>query len=141
MKAAILTIGDEVLIGQVINTNASFISKQLFTIGIPVERVITIPDAERDIINETRNTLASYPIVIATGGLGPTHDDITKKCLAKLFNTKLNLHESTLRKIKASFRRRKIPFSNNNIAQAMMPAGAEIFENKVGSAPGIRVIR
>ncbi|HEY3251700.1 MAG TPA: competence/damage-inducible protein A [Ignavibacteria bacterium] len=137
MKAAILTIGDEVLIGQVINTNASYISRQLFSIGIPVERVVTIPDTEKDIISEFRKAFSAYDIVIATGGLGPTHDDITIKCIAIFFKMDLILHKPTLNKIKKSFRRRKLVFPENNIAQAMMPSSAEIFENKAGSAPGI----
>ena len=139
MKAAILTVGDEVLIGQVVNTNASFLSKALFEIGIPVERVITIPDTEKDIIREFSNAIELYDLVISSGGLGPTHDDITVKCLAKVFGKKLVFHQQTYDRIKSIFERRKFPVPGNIKQQAMMPEGAVLFENKMGTAPGILV--
>jgi len=137
MKAAILTVGDEILIGQVINTNASFISKALFAAGITVERVITVPDTEKDIIPEFSKAISLYDAVISSGGLGPTHDDITIKCIAKVFGKKLVHHKPTYERIKNIFERRKMPLPANIGLQAMMPEGALMLDNKTGTAPGI----
>ena len=139
MDAAILTIGDEVLIGQVVNTNAGFISKELFSIGIPVRRIITVPDTGKDIINELGNLFKTNDIVISTGGLGPTHDDITVKCIAKYFKKKLVFHKPTNIRIKKIFKRRNLPYPKNIIEQSIMPVGAQILENASGTAPGILV--
>lgn len=137
MKAAILTVGDEVLIGQVINTNAAFLSKALFALGIPVERVITIPDTEKDISAEISKAMSVYDVVVSSGGLGPTHDDITVKCIAKVFKKKLVLHKPTLGRIKKIFERRNLPAPANINHQAMMPRDAVMLDNRTGTAPGI----
>jgi len=141
LKATILTVGDEVLIGQVVNTNAAFLSKTLFSIGIPVERVITIPDTEKDITREISKAISEYDVVISSGGLGPTHDDITVKCIAKVFKKKLVHHQQTFERIKNIFERRKLQLPANIKHQAMMPEGALLFENKTGTAPGILILK
>ncbi len=139
MNAVIITIGDEILIGQVVNTNASYLSTQLFSIGIPVERVVTIADTTDDILNEFKNSLKAFNIVIVTGGLGPTHDDITKQCLAKFFNSRLVIHKESLKKIKHIFKRRRIPMPAVNLEQALIPDIAKVVPNPIGTAPGVLV--
>ncbi|RPI18293.1 MAG: competence/damage-inducible protein A [Ignavibacteriae bacterium] len=137
MKAVIISIGDELVIGQVINTNASFLSKSLFSIGVSVDRVVTVPDDESTIIKEIHSAFKTSDVVVVTGGLGPTHDDITIHCLAKFFKSRLVLNHDVLRNVKSLYRRRKIKMPETNIRQAMLPEAAEILRNKVGTAPGL----
>ena len=139
MKAIVITIGDEILIGQIINSNASWLSSELFLQGIHVERHITVPDTESEIIKEFRNAYRKYDIIIVTGGLGPTHDDITKQCISKFFKSPLVLDKKVLRDVKSIFRRRKIPMAENNISQAMLPRISTPLTNKAGTAPGILI--
>lgn len=139
MKAALITIGDEILIGQVVNTNASYLSEKLYSVGIPVVRVVTVSDEEKDIIAEFKTSSKSCSLIIVTGGLGPTHDDITKHCIAKFFRSKLVLHEESLERIKRIFRRRKMQMPGINVEQAMVPDIAKIVANPIGTAPGIHI--
>ena len=141
MNASILSIGDEILIGQVINTNSAFISKELFSAGIPVTRVITVPDTEKDILKGIDDAFKSARIVVSTGGLGPTHDDITVKCIAKYFKKKLVFHEPTYNSIKLLFEKRRLHMPANIIEQSLMPRGALILANSRGTAPGILIKR
>ena len=138
MQAEILSIGDELLIGQVINTNAAEISKQLNAIGIAVSRVTTIGDDEKEILNAMKEAWKKNDIVIATGGLGPTHDDISKNVVAKFFKKKLILDKKTLANVRARFRSfgiKKMP--EVNIGQAMIPQGFYVLRNDRGTAPGL----
>src|SRR4030095_9640415 len=139
MKAVILTIGDEILIGQVVNSNAAYLGRELFSLGIPAEKTITVPDNEKEIINTLKASFRNYDIVIATGGLGPTHDDITKKCIAKFFKKKFILDTEVLKHVKEIFERRKIPMPPVNIAEALVTEGSVVLENKQGTAPGILI--
>ncbi len=138
MQAEILSIGDELLIGQVINSNASFISKQLNALGIEVSKVTTIGDDEKEILLAMKDAWKKNDIVIATGGLGPTHDDISKNVVAKFFKKKLFLDKKTLAHVEARFRSfgiKKMPVAN--IGQAMIPQGFKVLRNDVGTAPGL----
>ena len=138
MQAEILSIGDELLIGQVINTNASEISKQLNAIGIAVSHVTTIGDDEKEILNAIKTAWKKNDVVIATGGLGPTHDDISKHVVAKFFKKKLILDKKTLAHVRARFRSfgiMKMP--EVNIGQAMIPQGFKALRNDRGTAPGL----
>lgn len=139
MRASIITIGDEILIGQVLNSNAAYLSAKLHSIGIRVNRMVTVPDSEAAILHEFRSSFSNFDIVIATGGLGPTHDDITTKCIAKFFRTRLILNKAVLGRIRELFSRRKIPMPEVNIQQAMVPKISKAFPNKVGTAPGILI--
>jgi nicotinamide-nucleotide amidase len=140
MNAAVISIGDELLIGQIANTNASWISEKLTGLGITVERIVTVPDSERDIISEFRKVFAEYDLLIVTGGLGPTHDDITKKCIAKFFKSKLVLNRKVLKYVESIFKRRKIVMPLSNLEQAMIPKTAEALPN-LGTAPGLYIKR
>jgi nicotinamide-nucleotide amidase len=134
IRSVILTIGDEILIGQVINTNASYLGKGLFSLGFPVAHMVALPDNEKEILKEFKKAWKEYDIVIVTGGLGPTHDDITKKCVAKFFKLKFVLNEKVLESVKAIFARRNAAMPAVNIGQALVPEGAIALENKRGTA-------
>jgi nicotinamide-nucleotide amidase len=139
MRSVILSIGDEVLIGQVVNTNASYLGRELFSLGIPASKVITLPDDEKMIMQEFKNAWRGSDVVIVTGGLGPTHDDITKSCVTKFFKRKSVLDEKLLKHVKGFFKRRKIPMPDMNIEQAIVPERSVVLENKKGTAPGILI--
>src|SRR5437899_12889508 len=124
MRAVILTIGDEILIGQVINTNSAFLGKKLFEAGVLAEKVISVPDDEKEILKEFRLAYKNYDIVAVTGGLGPTHDDITKKCIAKFFKSSLVADKKILHHIKQLFARRNVTLTEANINQAMIPSAS-----------------
>jgi nicotinamide-nucleotide amidase len=136
-RSAIITIGDEILVGQVVNTNASYLGKELFSLGLPVERIISVPDRENEIIKEFRSAWKKYDVIIVTGGLGPTHDDITKKCVAKFFKSDFMLDTTILKSVKQMFARRNIPMPPVNIGQALIPECAIAVPNKTGTAPGL----
>ena len=89
ISAKIITIGDEILIGQIIDTNSTFISKQLISIGVEVREILTISDNKEDILNAFTDSVNKFDIIITTGGLGPTNDDITKEVFCEFFNDKL----------------------------------------------------
>ncbi len=137
MKAQLISIGNELLIGDTINTNASWMGQFLNELGIEVTRVHTISD-EKDLIKITvQKSMEESDLVITTGGLGPTHDDITKTCIAELFNAKLVKDESVDNYVRDLFKSRNIPFSESNSWQAMVPGNCEVLFNKAGTAPGM----
>ena len=141
LLSKIITIGDEILIGQVINTNASFISEKLFSIGIPVKKVITIEDTEEALLNELDDSIKNYDVTIITGGLGPTHDDVTKPTLIKYFNDELISDEKVLEHVKNIFKRRNLNMPPVNYGQAMVPKNSKVIFNESGTAPGIWIER
>ena len=137
MKAQIISIGNELLIGDTVNTNASWLGQFLHELGIEVTRVHTISD-DHDLIKFTiQQSMDESDLVITTGGLGPTHDDITKTTIAELFGAKLVQDDSVLNYVKELFRSRNIPFSESNAWQAMVPDNCEVLFNKAGTAPGM----
>lgn len=137
MLAHIISIGNELLIGDTINTNASWIGKSLLTCGIETEKVITIGDSDELIKKALGESLVRADVTIITGGLGPTHDDITKKSLADFFNVGYVTHHETLEFIKDMFAKRGIPFSESNNGQAEVPENCRVLLNKSGTAPGM----
>lgn len=137
MKVEILTIGDEILMGQIVNTNAAFIAEKVTELGFDVDWITVVGDNEKRLFNAIELAEGRADIVIATGGLGPTHDDITKKVFASYFNSRLILDEATLIKIKERFRRRRIQMAKINNEQALVPDNATIIENNAGTAPGL----
>ena len=106
MNAHIITIGDEILIGQTLNTNAAFIGKELVENNINVTKTSVIGDIESEILNEFKTTLEANDVVIVTGGLGPTHDDVTRKCVVNFFNTELIKSDEVLEDINSLFKKR-----------------------------------
>jgi nicotinamide-nucleotide amidase len=137
MKAIIINIGDELLIGQTINTNAAWMGQYLNSFGIEVESSLCISDKGPVIYSEIDNALKKADVVVVTGGLGPTKDDITKHTLCELFQTELVMHEPSYLRVKAFFESRGLPFLKVNEQQALVPASCTVLENMVGTANGM----
>ncbi len=138
MRAEIITIGDELLIGQVVNTNAAFLGRELSSLGIPMVRETTVGDDLKSILSAFRSAWRASDVVIVTGGLGPTHDDISKAAVAKFFRAKMALDTPTLKAVRERFARlgyEKMP--EVNIGQAMVPNGFRVLRNEWGTAPGL----
>ncbi len=139
MRAEILSIGDELLIGHVVNTNASFIAQQLDEIGIAVQRIITLGDDGGQMTQQLNESLCEADIVITTGGLGPTHDDITKKVIADFLGKPLVFNQEAFDRCQKRFARRGIAMPKSNTSQAEIIEGAHIIHNTRGTAPGMIV--
>ncbi len=137
MKASIINIGDELLIGQVVNTNASWMAEQLNLADINVEQIIVAADTEQSITNNIIRCTKETDIIIISGGLGPTKDDITKSTLCKFFNDTLIDHEPTRLHVKEYFKTRNLPMLDVNRGQSMVPSRCKVLLNPVGSAPGM----
>jgi nicotinamide-nucleotide amidase len=137
MIAEIISIGDELLIGQVINTNASWMAQQLQEIGIPVKQVSAIADDAEDIRKALDLAFSRADVILLTGGLGPTRDDITKHTLCKYFNTHLVFHEPSFENILRLFGARGVTVSAVNRRQAEVPANCTPLLNIHGTAPGM----
>jgi len=137
MNAYIISIGDELLIGQTINTNASFIGNALSEININVTTIVTVGDDESAIINAFESASEQSDLIIVTGGLGPTHDDVTRTCLVKFFNTELVENEEILGDINSLFEKRNREVTEVNKAQALVPEISEPIRNQHGTAPGM----
>ncbi|MGM0588640.1 MAG: competence/damage-inducible protein A [Bacteroidota bacterium] len=137
MKATIISIGDELLIGDTVNTNASWMAQKLTEWGINVGLISTIGDNLEQMKNLIQTGLQKYDLVLTTGGLGPTHDDVTKQAICELLDRELVEHTPTLEYVQSFFKRRGIPFTQSNYGQAMIPEGAEVLQNNMGTAPGL----
>jgi nicotinamide-nucleotide amidase len=137
MTAKIISIGDELLIGQVTKTNATWIAEQLNQIGIKVDEMLVISDSSKDIEESVKSAISKHDLVITTGGLGPTKDDITKQCLACIFDAKLVLNETVLANNIAYFKLRGYELTDINRKQAEVPDCCEAIENTCGTAPGM----
>lgn len=138
MKSAVITIGDELLIGQIINTNQAFIAGRLNSIGVSVERMLTVGDALEAILQVFRECWSSYEIVVVTGGLGPTHDDITKKAVCTFFHSGLVSRQDLRESIQRLLSKRGTRWGPTAEEQTMFPEKAEVIPNPVGTAAGIR---
>ncbi len=137
MKAEILTIGDEILIGQIVNTNSVWIAQQLNLMGITVTHMASVSDEQQAIVNAFDAALIRADVVFITGGLGPTKDDITKKVMASYFNTELVLDEEVLKDVSSFFIKRGREVGELNRMQALVPNGCTVIRNPNGTAPGM----
>lgn len=137
MQCRILSIGNELLIGDTVNTNASWLGDVLTEAGIDVTHIYTIGDDLDTMKGVLSEALSSTDLIITTGGLGPTHDDITKRAVTELFDCELVLEDSVLEFIKKVFKKRNIPFSTSNYHQAEVPDCCEVLFNTQGTAPGM----
>ncbi len=137
MIAEIIAIGDEILIGQITDTNSSFIASRLNNQGIEVHNISAISDSRKSINEAVAKAMERSDITIITGGLGPTNDDITKKCLTEFFNTELVFDKNVFSHIKTLFKGRNIRVNKQNISQAMVPVNCNILTNTMGTAPGL----
>ncbi len=137
MKTEIISIGDELLIGQTINTNASWMGQELAKIGIKNNRTTTISDTEEEIQIALQRAEEYADLILITGGLGPTKDDITKIVLCDYFDTVLELNQEVLADIQAYFKLRNKPFLASNNQQAMLPKKCKVLRNAMGTASGM----
>jgi nicotinamide-nucleotide amidase len=138
MKAAIITIGDEILIGQIIDTNSSYIAKALDKIGIATNEMLSISDDKNHILKTLHEVQDKYDVVIITGGLGPTKDDITKKTFCNYFDDVLIQNDAVLVQVKSIIEGiYKKPITQLNIDQAKVPSKSKILFNISGTAPGM----
>lgn len=139
IRAEILTIGTELLLGQTIDTNSAYIGETLAAAGIEVYWKSTVGDHEIRIREALRAALARSEIVIATGGLGPTEDDLTCRAIAAELGRKLHLDQTVLESIHRRFTERRLAMPRNNERQAMIPEGATVIPNLHGTAPGLAI--
>ncbi len=139
MKAEILCVGTEILLGDIINTNAANIAKELANIGINVYYQTVVGDNDGRLKEALDIAFSRADLVITTGGLGPTYDDLTKETVANYFNREMYTDEESLQSMKEFFVRINKPMTKNNEKQAQMPKGAVVFQNKRGTAPGLAV--
>ncbi|TYA54814.1 competence/damage-inducible protein A [Formosa maritima] len=138
MQAEIITIGDEILIGQVVDTNSTYISKALNNIGVSVYQITSIQDEKSHILKALKEAEENADIIIITGGLGPTKDDITKKTITEYFNDTLIQSDAVLKNIQHIWDTYiKQPLAQVNIDQALVPTKAQVLMNVNGSAPGM----
>ncbi|WP_421807755.1 competence/damage-inducible protein A [Flagellimonas sp.] len=138
MQAEIITIGDEILIGQIVDSNSAFIAKELNKIGVSVYQITSIQDDSEHILKSLQEAGERSSVVIITGGLGPTKDDVTKHTLCEFFEDKLVRDESVLNHIEELFRKYiSTPISDLNREQAMVPTKATVLHNSYGTAPGL----
>lgn len=137
MRSALITIGDEILIGQVTDTNVVWIAQQLNNLGVQVGEMVTVSDAAEHITTTLDRMIGNYDLLIMTGGLGPTRDDITKQTLAEYFDSKMVTHPEVLEQITAFFRERGRSMIESNLLQADVPEACRVLMNLHGTAPGM----
>jgi nicotinamide-nucleotide amidase len=137
MKAAIITIGDELLIGQTIDTNSAWIGSELSKSGFDIYRITSVHDRREDIIYALNEAKGKADVVVITGGLGPTSDDITKQTLCQYFNTRLVTNLEVLGMIEEMMRHRNYAINENNRRQAEVPESCTVLKNGMGTAPGM----
>jgi nicotinamide-nucleotide amidase len=138
MDAQILSVGTELTIGQAIDTNAAWLAQQLAVLGIHCTKHVTVPDDRAAIAEAIGLASSAAGVVIVTGGLGPTADDLTRHALADVLGTQLRLHQPSLDQIAAFFAERRRAIPDGNRIQAMIPKSAEPIPNTCGTAPGMR---
>jgi nicotinamide-nucleotide amidase len=137
INAAIITIGDEILIGQITDTNSAWLGQELGKAGIRVNYRVSVGDNESHILNALDTASHYADIIITTGGLGPTKDDKTKQAFCKYFNTELVINSEVLEWVTQIFKMRNLPLLDTNKFQAMVPANCEVLFNRSGTAPGM----
>ncbi|MDI6851230.1 MAG: CinA family nicotinamide mononucleotide deamidase-related protein [bacterium] len=139
MKAVIINIGSELLRGVVANLNLQELSKILFIKGITVKKNTVLPDDKDIIVREIENYIGEIDLLIVTGGLGPTHDDVTKEAIAKALNIGLTFSESLYHSLKEKFKKYNIPETESLKKYAIIPSDSEILDNPRGIAPGLKL--
>ncbi len=137
MKATIITIGDEIVIGQITDTNSQYIASSLEAIGVNVEYILSVKDREEQIKSAVTKAMVDSQLVICTGGLGPTKDDITKGVFCSLFNCKLKKDEPSYNHVKQWVEKKGIEFNELNQQQAYLPEACTPIYNRCGTAPGM----
>ena len=141
MLCEILSVGTELLMGQIANTDAQFLARRLSAIGITMHRTVTVGDNPGRVKEALNEALSRADLVITTGGLGPTEDDLTKEMVAEYFGLPMRLHQESLDKIERYFASTGRKMTDNNRKQALFPEGCRIMPNRKGTAPGCIVER
>ena len=139
VTAAVLVIGDEILSGRTKDKNIGYIAEYLTAIGIELKEVRVVPDEEREIVDALNALRRRYTYVFTTGGIGPTHDDITADCVAKAFGVPIDFHPEAVALLKANWAARGIEPNEARMRMARIPVGADLIVNKVSAAPGFRI--
>ncbi len=139
LLAEIITIGDEILIGQIVDTNSAFISKELNKIGVSVYQITSVQDEREHILQAFADAKSRVQLVIVTGGLGPTKDDITKRTFCEFFDDTLVQNDEVLENVEMLFKKHisNTPISDINRQQALVPSKAQVLQNTYGTAPGM----
>lgn len=138
--AAILVIGDEILSGRTQDTNTGYIARWLAQLGIPVGEARVVPDIEAEIVTAVRHLSGRFDYVFSTGGIGPTHDDITADCMAKAFNTGIDYHPAVFAAMAARYAAMgNVEFNTARQRMARIPFGAALIGNKLSGAPGFQI--
>ncbi len=141
VSVELITVGDELLIGQVVDTNSAWLGQELGRIGAQVDRIVSVHDTAADIEAAVRGALERADVVIMTGGLGPTKDDITKRTLAECFGMRLVRDEAVYEHVRQMTAERGMPFNTLNQDQALVPEGCRVLPNRVGTAPGMMFVQ
>lgn len=136
-SAWIISVGNELLIGRVVNTNAAWLAAKLTYLGYAVRRIVVVPDEENEIVEAFRDAMARSDVVISTGGLGPTPDDITNLAFCKALGVEAEVNGEALRMVREKYESRGYPMTPEREKMAKMPPGAVPLPNPVGTAPGI----
>ena len=139
MVAEIISVGTEILLGNIVNTNAQYLSEQCAELGLSVFYQTVVGDNERRLTEVISRSLQTSDIIILTGGLGPTEDDITKEMVAKVLDKSLVPHKETEKKLRDYFEFRGWQMTSNNLKQTLIPDGSQVLENNNGTAPGILI--
>jgi nicotinamide-nucleotide amidase len=137
MNAAIITVGDEILIGQITDTNSAWLASKLNLLGIKVDEIISVSDSPGHIVESLSRYIGKKDLILITGGLGPTKDDLTKKTLSEYFGMELKLRPEVLKHIENLFSTRSIRISESNRLQAMLPENCKVLHNPSGTAAGM----
>jgi nicotinamide-nucleotide amidase len=138
-KVAILSTGDELTTGRVVDTNSAYIADRLYSLGLEVVAILTVGDTKERLHWALEHGLELGDLVIGTGGLGPTADDLTTEMVGEYFGRPLKMDHDVATGLKRRFEARGLPWTQNNLKQALFPEGAEIVPNPAGTAPGFRI--
>lgn len=137
MNAIIITIGDEILMGQILDTNSQYMARKLTGIGVEVIEQLSIPDKRDEIYETVDYAMQEADLILVTGGLGPTKDDVTKKVLAEYFGSRIVFHPQAMEWLEELLRDRNLPMNENNRSQAYLPDNCRILRNFKGTASGM----
>ena len=137
--ASMLVIGDEILSGRTRESNMNFLAIELSKVGIDLKEVRIVRDYKPAIISAVINLSSSYDLVFTSGGIGPTHDDITSECMAEAFNRSLEIHKDARNKLEDYYRKLGKKLNSSRLGMARIPKGAELIENSVSAAPGFSI--
>ena len=137
MNGIVITIGDEILMGQILDTNSRYIARRLTEIGVEVVEMLSVPDRREEIYNTVDYAMGAADLIVVTGGLGPTKDDVTKKVLAEYFGMRLVENREALGWLEELLRNRSLPMNEGNRSQAWLPEGCRVLRNVKGTAPGM----